>query len=140
MNTVLDTRPKQATAFGILFLLTGIFSFVSSLFAWGEGWLFSIITLNSFLLPMADLLITVPLSFITAYSILTKKRWGSNFGILTVGVYLFGSILVFITLLWKGQPYPILFLIPSVTGFVFALTYFIWVLSDRTYLVHGTHL
>ena len=76
---------------------------------------------------MADLLTTAPLSIITAYGILTKKRWGSTFGILTVGIYLFGSIVVFITLLWKGQPYSILYLIPSVTGFVFALTYFIWV-------------
>jgi hypothetical protein len=126
MNNVLDA-PKQSTAFGIVFLLTGIFSFVSSLFAWGEGWLFSITTLDSFLLPMADLLTTAPLSFISAYGILTKKRWGNNFGILTVGIYFFGSVLVFITLFWKGQPYPILYLIPSVTGFIFALTYFFWV-------------
>ncbi len=28
--------------FGIFFLLTGIFSLISSLVAWGQGWLFSI--------------------------------------------------------------------------------------------------
>lgn len=126
MNKVLDA-PKQSAYFGVLFLLTGIFSIVSSLFAWGEGWLFSITTFDSFLLPMADLLTTVPLSLVSAYSIVTKKRWATNVGILTVGIYLFGSVLVFISLCWRGHPYPIQFLIPSVSGFIFAISYFFWI-------------
>ena len=38
--------PILSKFFGVFFLLTGIFSFVSSLFAWGQGWLFSIKNIN----------------------------------------------------------------------------------------------
>jgi hypothetical protein len=129
MNSV--RTPIIEKIFGLLFLLTGIFSIISSLYAWGEGWLFSISDLNSFLLPMADLLTTGPLSLITAYGILKGKDWYIKVGILTAGMFIYGSVLVLITLLCKGKPYPIQLIIPSTTGFVIAISFFIFVFKQK---------
>jgi len=112
--------------FGWLFLSTGIFSIVSSLFAWGEGWLFSLANFNSFsfILPMVDLLTTAPCSIISAYGILKYKTWGISWGILTAGMYIFGSVLVWIQIITKGLPYNPALIIPSVSGFAIASCYF----------------
>ncbi len=119
------TAKNSSIVFGFLFLVTGIFCIVGSLFAWGKGWLFSIHQLDAFLLPMADLLVTAPLSLITSYGLLRKKSWGIKIGLVTAGIYFFGSVLVFIIILWNKQPYPLELIIPSVSGCFIAL----WFLS-----------
>lgn len=133
-----STLPFPPKIWGIFFLLTGIFSLISSLFAWGEGWLFSMTRLSSFLLPMADLLTTGPLSMISAYGILRKKHWGIPVALFTSGIYLFGSVLVFITLIWNGSPYPVQFVVPAVfatpvAGYEFMIS---WV-STRNRACHA---
>lgn len=114
---------------GYLFLSTGIFALISSLFAWGNGWLFSIKNLDLFLMPMADLIVIGPVSIISAIGILKLKKWGAKFGILTAGAYIFSSVLVFIKLYWHGQPFPLKLIIPSVTGFIFGISFFIYELK-----------
>jgi hypothetical protein len=116
-------RPKDKK-FGYMFLLTAIFSLVSSLFAWGQGWLFSVNELNLFLMPMADLIVTTPLSLIAASGILNGRKWRFKLGLIASGVYIFGSVLVFITLVWQGSPYSIKLVFHSVFGFLFS-TWFI---------------
>jgi hypothetical protein len=120
---------SQYKVFGWLFLLTGIFSIISSLFAWGEGWLFSIVKLDSFLIPMADFITIGPLSLISAFGIFKAKNWGFKFGTITAGAYIYGSILVFIILLWHGKPYSIKLIIPSVAGFMIGFSFLIYVLK-----------
>ena len=93
--------------FGWLFLLTGIFSFISSSFAWGKGWLFTFNNFNDFLIPMANLIVIGPLSLISAFGILKMKNWGLKIGTLTAGAYIYSSFLVFIIPIWHGPPYPI---------------------------------
>jgi hypothetical protein len=66
MNYIRNNNKPAEKNYGYLFLLTGIFCVVSSLFAWGSGWLFSIDSLDLFLLPMSDLVVTAPLSLITS--------------------------------------------------------------------------
>jgi hypothetical protein len=80
--------PTKHKLFGWLFLLTGIFSIISSLFAWGKGWLFAINNFNDFLLPMADLIVIGPLSLISAFGIFKMKNWGLKIGTLTAGAYI----------------------------------------------------
>lgn len=128
-NSVALTPPQKVFAW--LFLLTGIFSIVSSLFAWGEGWLFTMTRFDSFLLPMADLLTTAPLSLLTAYGIFKKKHWGHTCGVLTSGMYMFGSVIVFITLFWKEQGNALELLVPSLSGFALALSFFIFNIKKR---------
>ena len=123
--------PILSKFFGVFFLLTGIFSFVSSLFAWGQGWLFSIKNINLFLVPMADLLTTFPLSIITAYGILKNKSWGILFGIFTSGIYFFGSIIVFIIIFYNTNPFQFQLFIPSIIGFLFSITFFIYTVINK---------
>lgn len=117
--------------FGLFFLLTGIFSLISSLFAWGQGWLFSIKNINLFLVPMADLLTTFPLSIITAYGILKNKSWSIFFGIFTSGIYFFGSIVVFIIIFFNTNPFQFQLFIPSIIGFLFSIAFFIWSIINK---------
>ncbi|MFZ4545035.1 MAG: hypothetical protein ACOYOA_13355 [Saprospiraceae bacterium] len=116
------------------FFLTGIFTLASSLFAWGEGWLFSVSEFNYFQIPMADLLTTGPFSFLSAYALLSKRNWGIKMGLFTAGMYIFGSVLVFVQIAWMGFSKTSHLILPSVSGFLFAIYYFSWVFkNNKTY-------
>ena len=117
--------PAKHKLFGWLFLLTGIFSIVSSLFAWGKGWLFSINNFNDFLIPMADLIAIGPLSLISAFGIFKMKNWGLKLGTLTAGAYIYSSFIVFIILIWHGPPYAIELVIPSISGLIIGVSFLI---------------
>ncbi|TAE48234.1 MAG: hypothetical protein EAZ89_15555 [Bacteroidetes bacterium] len=127
-------RPKPLsphTLFAWLFLTTGIFAVAGSLFSWGEGWLFSQSQLSRVLLPWGDLILTGPLSLLSAYAVGSKRAWGIYTGLLTSGMYLFGSVLVFISLIWAGKPYPLRLIIPPIAGVSIAVSLFIWVMRGR---------
>ena len=116
--------------FSILFFTTGVFALVGSLFCWGDGWLFEQTNLQRIILPLADLILTAPLSLLTAYGIASKKYWGIYFGIFTAGIYSLGSLLVFISVFWNGYPYPIQLIIPPIFGLSITILYLIWVLKN----------
>ena len=117
--------------FAWLFLLTGIFALVGSLFTWGLGWIFAQPQLKDVLMPLADLFITAPLSILAALGIWLKKDWGIPTGLMASGIYIFGSVLVYISIVWNGPPYPLQFVIPPIFGFCFAGAFFIWVIKNR---------
>jgi len=117
--------------FAWLFFTTGVFSIVGSLFSWGEGWLFDQFNLSSGLIPLGDLILTAPLSLIAAYGLWCKKVWGIYTGLLTSGIYSFGSVLVFISVIWKGSPYPVQLIIPPVVGCVISISFFIVVVKNN---------
>lgn len=116
--------------FSIFFFTTGLFAFVGSLFCWGAGWLFEQTNLLNIILPLADLILTAPLSILTAYGIASQKYWGIYLGIFTSGIYSLGSILVFIMVLWNGNPYPLQLIIPPIFGLSISILYVIWVLKN----------
>lgn len=123
-------RP-ESRLFAWLFISTGVFALVGALFTWGEGWLFHQKDLTISLIPLADLIFTVPLSLLTAYGIWVKKSWGITLGLVTSGVYMFGSVQVYIMVFWNTPPYPLQLLIPPIFGFGIALVFFIWVLKHE---------
>jgi hypothetical protein len=120
---------KSSRLFAWLFLSTGIFAIVGSLFTWGRGWLFYQKDLTISLIPLADLIFTAPLSLLAGYGIWAKKSWGIVLGLVTSGVYMFGSVQVYIMVFWKVPPYPLLLVIPPLFGFGIALSFLIWVLK-----------
>ncbi len=115
----------------LFFFLTGLFALISSLFTWGKGWLFNPHPIEDLLLPYADLIITVPFSWITAFGLRRKQSWGVFMGLTTCGIYLFGSALVYIQLFWKGPPYPIALILPPIVGIVFSIFYIQMCLTFR---------
>jgi hypothetical protein len=113
--------------FGILFILTGIFAIVGGLYTWGDGILFEQSEFTNVLIPWADILLTCPLSLLCGTGILRKKYWGQVLGLCTSGVYIFGSVLVFILIYWKNT-FSIFLLIPSISGLLIGVGYIVFVL------------
>lgn len=116
--------------FGILFTLTGIFAIAGGLYTWGDGSIFSQTELLKVLIPWADVLLTGPLSLLSGYAILKKISWAKIFGLLTSGIYLLGSVLVFITIIWNSD-YSIFLIVPSVSGFLIAIGFTVFALREK---------
>lgn len=116
--------------FGILFILTGIFAMAGGLYTWGDGSIFIQNELIKVLIPWADIVFTSPLSIICGYGLTKRKDWGITLGICTSGVYIFGSILVFINIIWSKN-YSIFLIIPSFSGFLIGLSFVLHQLRNR---------
>ena len=117
------------TIFAWLFLTTGVFAIVGSLYTWGDGPLFSEVDLVDFQLPMADLLLTGPLSIIASIGIWKQKKWGRALGLMAGGIFVFGSIEVYIGLIWNGPPFPPELIIPPLFGIGIAVAFLIYTLK-----------
>lgn len=117
--------------FGILFILTGIFAIAGGLFTWGDGSIFSQTELLNVLLPWADIILTGPLSLISGYGILKNLKWAKIIGLLTSGIYIFGSVLVFITIVWNNN-YSVFLILPSVSGFLIGSCFVVFTIKEMT--------
>ncbi|MBI1307290.1 MAG: hypothetical protein GC181_11870 [Bacteroidetes bacterium] len=111
--------------FGILFILTGIFAILGGLYTWGDGPLLNQTELIKLLIPAADVILTGPASLICGYGVLKKLYWADLIAIAVSGIYIFGSVLVFISLLWN-QNFSALLIIPAVSGFSIGLGFIIF--------------
>lgn len=116
--------------FSWLFLSTGVFAIVGALYTWGDGPIYQQEDLLSVLIPWADLLLTGPFSIAAAYGIWKMRSWGFILGLMVCGIYLFGSALVYISLIWNGSPYPAEILFPPILGLGFGIAYPIWLLKN----------
>lgn len=121
---------KTANFFSWLFLSTGVFAIVGALYTWGDGPIYHQNDLLAVLIPWADLLITGPLSLLAAFGVWKRKSWGFTLGLMVCGIYLFGSALVYISLLWNGAPYPLELALPPIVGIGFGIIYPTWVLKN----------
>jgi len=120
---------KTSKFFSWLFLSTGVFAIVGALYTWGDGPIYDQKDLLIVLVPWADLLITGPLSILAAFGVWKFRSWGFILGLMVCGIYLFGSALVYITLIWNGAPYPPELLYPPILGIGFGIAYPIWLLK-----------
>lgn len=103
--------------FGVLFILTGVFAIVGGLYTWGDGSIFSQTELLTVLIPWADIILTGPISLVGGYGMLKNLKWGKVIGLVTSGIYIFGSVLVFITIIWNHD-YSLFLIVPSISGFL----------------------
>lgn len=110
--------------FPILFILTGIFAILGALYTWGDGNIFAQHELVKVLIPWADIVFTGPLSILAGIGLLHEKKWGKLLGLVASGTYLFGSILVLITMIWN-RDLNILLIIPSFSGFLIGALYLV---------------
>lgn len=129
ITTYVNCNPMNKI-YGILFILTGTFAILGGFYTWGNGSIFSQTELLTVLIPWADIVLTGPLSIITGYGILNKKNWGEIFGLITSGIYIFGSVLVFITIIWNND-YSIFLLVPSLSGFFIGTSFAIFKIRDN---------
>jgi len=108
--------------FGLLFTLTGIFAIAGALYTWGEGNLFTQNELAKVLIPYADFLLTGPLSIVVGLGIYHNKKWANLLGFSLSGIYIFGSLLVFISMGWNAN-FSLYLMIPAASGFILAIVY-----------------
>jgi hypothetical protein len=54
---------------------------------------------------------------------------------MTSGIYLFGSALVYIWLIWEGQPYPLTLVLPPLVGIAIGISFPAWLLGGQTRLL-----
>jgi len=116
--------------FGILFILTGFFAMAGGLYTWGDGIIFEQNELMNVLIPWADIIFTGPISIACGYGLWKKHYWSEWLGLVTSGIYLFGSVLVFIILFWK-KDYSLLLIIPATSGLFIALGFIIVVFRRK---------
>lgn len=116
--------------FGILFILTGFFAILGGLYTWGDGSIFQQTELMKVLIPWADVLLTGPLSLICGYGILKRRSWGHSLGLITSGIYVFGSLLVFINIFWN-RDYSIYLIIPALSGCLIGVTFTFFTLKKN---------
>jgi hypothetical protein len=117
-------------AFGILFILTGVFAIAGGLYTWGDGNIFSQTELLTVLIPWADIILTGPISLVCGYGIINNLNWGRDFGLITSGIYIFGSLLVFITIFWNND-YSVFLITPSISGFLIGVSYVTITIKER---------
>jgi hypothetical protein len=120
----------MSKTFGALFILTGIFAIAGGLYTWGDGSIFSQKELLTVLIPLADILLTGPVSLVSGYGILSDQTWGRVFGLLTSGIYLFGSALVLITIVWN-RDYSVFLIVPAVSGGLIGAGFVAFTLKER---------
>jgi hypothetical protein len=126
----MDQIVKTSKFSSWLFLSTGIFAIVGALYTWGDGPIYHQKNLLAVLVPWADLLITGPLSILAAFGVWKMRSWGYLLGMMVCGIYMFGSALVYISLIWNGAPYPPELAYPPILGIGFGIAYPTWVLKN----------
>lgn len=117
---------RKAASYGTAFICLGIFAIIGGLYSWGSGPITNQQELIEVLIPWGDILVTGPLSLICAYGIIKSTHWGYVLGVMVCGIYIFGSALVYISLVWQGAPYPPQVAIPPLGGILFSVSYTIW--------------
>jgi len=117
--------------FAWLFITTGIFAIAGALYTWGDGWLFAEQSLFKKLIPLADLVVAGPISLMAGYGIGTKKRWGAIAGLVSCGIYLFGSVLVYIMIVEGLLPLELRYIIPPIFGIGISLSFIVWVYKSK---------
>lgn len=122
-----------------MFLSTGVFAIVGALYTWGDGPIYHQNDLLLVLVPWADLMITGPLSVLAAYGIWKQSVWGHFLGLMVCGIYLFGSALVYIALVWEGTPYPLKLALPPVIGIGFSIIYPLWLLHRYEAVIRSSN-
>jgi hypothetical protein len=116
--------------FGILFILTGVFAMAGGFYTWGDGSIFSQTELLTVLIPWADIILTGPISLVCGYGIINNLNWGRVLGLITSGIYIFGSLLVFITIVWNND-YSVFLMVPSISGFLIGICYVVFTFKEK---------
>jgi len=119
--------------FGILFILTGVFAIAGGFYTWGDGSILSQTELLKVLIPLADIILTGPVSLICGYGIFKNTNWGRILGLFTSGIYTFGSFLVFITIVWNDD-YSLFLIVPSISGFFIGLSFVLFIFREKLFI------
>ena len=117
---------NEKKIFSLMLLATGIFAIVGGLYTWGKGPIFSAPLGTDLKLFISDIIIAGPFSIIATIGIWKCRYWGLLFCWFVCGVYLYGSIAVFVMLIQEGAPYSLELIIPPIFGTLLSIMLLIW--------------
>lgn len=122
---MIDETPKQAKIIAISLIATGIFAAVGSLYTWGNGLLFFTPTDVDLGIFIADLIVAAPVSLIAGIGFWNLRRWGLFMSLFAVGVYIYGSVQVYVFVL-QTSSYSLTYIIPPIFGIGLSTGLIIW--------------
>jgi len=114
--------------YGTLFVLTVIFAIAGGFYTWGGGIINYQNELIDVLIPLAYIILTGPLSIFCGIGILRHRQSSELLGIAVSGIYIFGSLQVFITMFWNTS-FSIMLFIPAISGLLIGLGFIGWKLK-----------
>ena len=115
-DSALTKKMSLINGISISLFVIGIFAFIGGLYSWGNGPIWNMLATNQSSQYLTDMLIVSPISIISGFGIYNLKRWGLISGIFCAGLYIYGSILVYIDILLSPGPIPFDLIIPPVFG------------------------
>ena len=116
--------------FGILFILTGIFAVLGGAYTWGDGSILEQNDLVKVLIPWADIVLTGPVSLLAGIGVLKRRSWGRTMGLVTAGIYLFGTALVVVSMVWNSD-YSIFLIVPATSGLLISIGFIVFTLRKE---------
>ena len=120
---------KEKNILSLMLLLTGIFAIIGGLYTWGEGFIFNAPTGTDLRIFIADILIAGPFSILASLGLWKCKLWGLLFSWFVSGVYLYGSVAVYVMIFQNGSPYPFELILPPLAGTCLSFVLIFWTKS-----------
>lgn len=106
--------------------MTGVFAMVGAMYRWGEGPLFTAPPGTDVQLFYAEIIVCGPVSFIAAAGYWKMKKWGLFAGLVSTGIYLYGSAMVYVSVFQAGFPIPLQLVIPPIFGIGLSVVILWW--------------
>lgn len=120
--------------YSVLFILTGVLAIIGGLYTWGDGNILLQNELVQVLIPWADIIITGPLSIIGGIGLRKRKHAAFRLCTAVSGIYIFGSVMVFITMIWN-KSLSIFLLIPALSGLMIGVAFLLFISRNTTILI-----
>jgi hypothetical protein len=121
---------KNARIFSLSFLMTGIFAAIGALYRWGDGPFFHAPPGTDLQLYITELVVAAPVAIFTAVGLSRLRRWGMLLALFSTGIFIYGSVLVYASMLLTGFPFPLELIIPPIFGIGLSIATIKWILGN----------
>lgn len=79
---------------------------------------------------IADIILAGPLSILASIFLWKSNLWGLLLSWLVSGIYLYGSVVVYVMIIQNGPPYPLELIFPPIIGVGLSLILLFWTKSN----------
>lgn len=117
---------------GMLFMATGFFAMLGSIYSWGDGLLFRIQAGVNFNILVTDLVLAGPFSLVVGVALFNMHQRALVLGILACGMYLYGSVLIYVYM-WQYGDFQWLLFVPATFGLLFTVYYYFWTMFQLSH-------
>lgn len=105
----------------VLLFLFGLFAFFGSLFLWGEGFILQFPEGVDLSFPVADILVNAPGCIVASVGLWKLRRYGYVAAQIVAGIFMYGSVKIFVGVVQGGLPSTVEIIGPQVVGVIVAI-------------------